>query len=251
MARGRSITGPRTGAATGTITFPARGSLRRHPDARDDGVGGIKFYPLANSDEEMPDYGVVSYGLEKLKEKSDKPFFLAIGLVKPHMPFTVPKKWFDLFPLDTIQLPPHREDDLDDVPPAGVKMAGPAGDHAKIVASGRWKEAVQAYLATIAFCDSQVGRLLDGLEKSPDRDNTIVCLWSDHGWSLGEKSHWRKFALWEEPTRTVFAWKVPGVTQPKRVCGRPVDYTVIYPTLLALTGQAQPSHLEGRSIARY
>ena len=168
----------------------------------------------------MPDYSVVSYGLEKLKEKSDKPFFLAIGLVKPHMPFSVPKKWFDMFPLDSIQLPPHREDDLDDVPPAGVKMAGPDGDHAKIVESGRWKEAVQAYLATIAFCDSQVGRLLDGLEKSPHRDNTIVCLWSDHGWSLGEKSHWRKFALWEEPTRTVFIWKVPGVTQPGGVCGR-------------------------------
>ncbi len=232
-----------------TDYFPGQGSTRRHPDAKDDGVGGIKFYPLANSDEEMPDYGVVSYGLEKLKEESDKPFFLAIGLVKPHMPFSVPRKWFDRFPLDSIQLPPHREDDLDDVPPAGVRMAGPDGDHAKIVASGRWKEAVQAYLATIAFCDSQVGRLLDGLEESPDRDNTIVCLWSDHGWSLGEKSHWRKFALWEEPTRTVFAWKVPGVTRPGGVCGRTVDYSSIYPTLCELTGLPQPKHLDGRSIA--
>ncbi len=229
--------------------FPGKGNTQRHPDAKDDGVGSIQFYPLANSDEEMPDYSVVSYGLEKLKEKSDKPFFLAIGLVKPHMPFSVPKKWFDMFPLDSIQLPPHREDDLSDVPPAGVKMAGPQGDHAKIVASGRWKEAVQAYLATIAFCDSQVGRLLDGLEKSPQRDNTIVCLWSDHGWSLGEKSHWRKFALWEEPTRTVFVWKVPGVTQPGGVCGRTVDYVSIYPTLCELTGLPQPKHLDGRSLA--
>lgn len=229
--------------------FPGKGNTQRHPDTKDDGVGGIQFYPLANSDEEMPDYSVVSYGLEKLKEKSDKPFFLAIGLVKPHMPFSVPKKWFDMFPLDSIQLPPHREDDLNDVPPAGVKMAGPQGDHAKIVASGRWKEAVQAYLATIAFCDSQVGRLLDGLEKSPQRDNTIVCLWSDHGWSLGEKSHWRKFALWEEPTRTVFVWKVPDVTQPGGVCGRTVDYVSIYPTLCELTGLPQPKHLDGRSLA--
>jgi arylsulfatase A-like enzyme len=137
---------------------------------------------------------------------------------------------------------------LNDVPPAGVRMAGPEGDHAQIVASGRWKEAVQAYLATIAFCDSQVGRLLDGLEKSPHRDNTIVCLWSDHGWSLGEKSHWRKFALWEEPTRTVFVWKAPGVTQPKTSCGRPVDYTCIYPTLCALAGLEAPGHLEGRDL---
>jgi arylsulfatase A-like enzyme len=108
---------------------------------------------------------------------------------------------------------------------------------------------VQAYLATIAFCDSQVGRLLDGLEKSPHRDNTIVCLWSDHGWSLGEKSHWRKFALWEEPTRTVFVWKVPGVTQPGGVCGRTVDYVSIYPTLCELAGLPMPKHLDGRSLA--
>ena len=128
-------------------------------------------------------------------------------------------------------------------------MAGPQGDHAQIVASGRWREAVQAYLATIAFCDSQVGRLLDGLEQSPHRDNTIVCLWSDHGWSLGEKSHWRKFALWEEPTRTVFVWKVPGVTQPGGVCGRTVDYVSIYPTLCELTGLPLPKHLDGRSLA--
>ncbi len=228
--------------------FPGKGDTRRHPDAQGDGVGGIQFYPLANSDEEMPDYGVVSYGIEKLNEKSDQPFFLAVGLVKPHMPFSVPKKWYDQFPLESINLPPYREDDLNDVPPAGVKMAGPDGDHAKIVASGRWKEAVQAYLATIAFCDSQVGRLLDGLEKSPHRDNTIVCLWSDHGWSLGEKSHWRKFALWEEPTRTVFVWKVPGVTTPGSVCNRTVDYVNIYPTVCELTGLPLPKHLDGRSI---
>jgi arylsulfatase A-like enzyme len=224
------------------------GGLTLHPSAKDDGVGGIKFAPLANSDEEMPDYAVVNYGLSRLQEESDQPFFLAIGLVKPHMPFSVPKKWFDMFPLDSIQLPPHREDDLDDVPPAGVRMARPEGDHAAIVNSGRWKEAVQAYLATIAFCDAQIGRLLDGLEKSPFRDNTIVCLWSDHGWSLGEKSHWRKFALWEEPTRTVFIWKAPGVTQTGVDCPRPVDYSSIYPTLCELTGLSPPAHLEGRSI---
>lgn len=231
-----------------TEYFPGQGATQRHPDARDNGVGGIQFYPLANSDEEMPDYRVVSYGLDKLREKSERPFFLAIGLVKPHMPFSVPKKWFDMFPLESIQLPPFRADDLDDVPPAGVRMAGPEGDHAQILASGRWKEAVQAYLATIAFCDSQIGRLLDGLDRSPHRDNTIVCLWSDHGWSLGEKSHWRKFALWEEPTRTVFVWRAPGVTPAGKLSSRTVDYTTIYPTLCELAGIPLPTHLDGRSI---
>jgi arylsulfatase A-like enzyme len=214
-----------------------------------DGVGGLQFAKLKLRDEDMSDYGVVSYGLEKLKEKHNKPFFLAVGLVKPHLPFAVPKKWFDMFPLDSIQLPPHQDDDLDDVPPAGVKMAAPKTDHARVLKSGRWKELVQAYLATIAFCDSQVGRLLDGFEASPYRDNTIVVLWSDHGWSLGEKQHWRKFALWEEPTRTVFAWRVPGVTKPNQMCDRAIDYLCIYPTLCELAGVPLPSHLEGHSIA--
>jgi len=233
---------------TWTDYFPGKGTTRRHPDAKDTGVGGIQFYPLASTDEEMPDYGVVNYGLEKLKEPGDQPFFLAIGLVKPHMPFSVPKKWYDLFPLDSIQLPPHLDTDLDDIPAAGVRMAGPEGDHALIVKSGRWKEAVQAYLATIAFSDAQVGRLLDGLEQSRHRDNTIVCLWSDHGWSLGEKAHWRKFALWEEPTRTVFVWKVPGVTTPGSTCGRTVDASGFFPTLCELAGLPKPADLDGVSL---
>lgn len=180
---------------------PRGGGLRRHPDAKDDGVGGIKFAPLESGDEAMPDYRAVDYALAKLAAEYDKPFFLAVGLTKPHMPWNVPKKYFDLFPLDRIELPPTRDDDLADVPPAGVRMADPTGDHAAIVASGRWKEAVQAYLATIAFADAMIGRLLDGLDKSPHRDNTIIVLWGDHGWHLGEKKHWRKFALWEEATR--------------------------------------------------
>ena len=224
------------------------GNLRRHPDAKDDGVGGIKFYPLDCRDEDMPDYKSVSYGIEKLGQKHDKPFFLAVGLHKPHMPFSVPKKYFDMFPLETIQLPPHRQDDLDDVPAAGVKMAKPDGDHAAILKSGRWKDAVQAYLATIAFCDAQVGRLIDGLQKSAYRDNTIVCFWGDHGWHLGEKLHWRKFALWEESARTVFIWSAPGVTKPEGVCERPVDFMSIYPTLCDLAGLPTPSHVEGVSI---
>jgi arylsulfatase A-like enzyme len=229
--------------------FTSDAPTTRHPEAKDDGVRGIRFYPLSNSDQEMPDYQAVSFCLEKLREKGDQPFFLALGLVKPHMPFSVPKKWYDMFPLESIELPPHRPDDLDDVPAAGVRMAAPEKDHANIVASGRWREAVRAYLATIAFCDSQVGRLLDGLDRSEHRDNTIVCLWSDHGWSLGEKLHWRKFALWEEPTRTVFIWRVPGMKPAVNRCERTVDALSVYPTLCELAGLAPPSHLEGRSIA--
>ena len=220
----------------------------RHPSATNDGVGGIKFSPLAGSDQEMPDHQVVDWCIDKLHEESDRPFFIACGLVKPHMPFSVPKKWYDQFPLDEIQLPPWTPSDLDDLPPAGVKMARPEGDHQAILDSGRWKEAVQAYLATCSFADHQVGRMLDGLEKSGHAADTLVVLWSDHGWSLGEKSHWRKFALWEEPTRTVFVWRIPGLTPEGHQCHRPVDYLSVFPTLVSLAGLSRPDHLEGPDI---
>ncbi|MCA9258671.1 MAG: sulfatase-like hydrolase/transferase [Planctomycetales bacterium] len=117
---------------------PRRAEPPLHPTAKNPGVGGIRFAPLACSDQEMPDYDNVSYGIEVLSRQHARPFFLAVGLVKPHLPFNVPKKWFDAFPLDEIELPPHIDGDLDDVPPAGVRMAKPEGDHRRILASGRW-----------------------------------------------------------------------------------------------------------------
>jgi arylsulfatase A-like enzyme len=228
--------------------IPKGGGLRRHPDVKNDGVVGIKFAPLESGDDVMPDYRAVDYALSKLSVTHNKPFFLAVGFTKPHMPWNVPKKYFDLFPLDKIELPPHLEDDLGDVPTAGVRMAGPDGDHAKMLESDRWKEAVQAYLASIAFVDAMIGRLIDGLDKSPHRENTIIVLWGDHGWHLGEKQHWRKFALWEEATRAPLVWIAPGVTKPNGVCKRPVDFMAIYPTLCDLAGIDIPSHVEGKSL---
>jgi len=214
------------------------------------GVGGIRFGALDCDDQDMPDYVTVSYCLEQLKKGFDKPLFLACGLVKPHMPWSVPKKYYEMYPLDAIQLPKVLENDLDDVPAAGVKMARPDGDHAQILKSGRWKDAVQAYLATITFCDAMLGRLIEGFDRSAYKDNTIICLWSDHGWHLGEKQHWRKFALWEEATRAPYIWIVPGLTKAGSVCNRTVDYMQIYPTLCDLAGLPAPSHVQGVSIRR-
>ena len=216
--------------------------------AKNDGVGGIKFAPLECADSAMPDYRIASYGIEQLGRKHARPFFLAVGFHKPHMPWNVPQKYYDLHPLDKIELPPQRADDLKDVPPAGIKMAKPDGDHAQILASGRWKEAVQGYLAAISFCDAQVGRVLDAYEKSPQRDHTIICFWGDHGWHLGEKQHWRKFALWEEATRAPFIWVVPGVTKPGGRCERTVDFMSIYPTLCRLAGLPVPAHALGADL---
>lgn len=212
------------------------------------GVGGIKFAPLDCRDEDLREWKIVQYGIDELAKTHDKPLFLAVGLHKPHMPWNVPRKYYDLHPLDKIELPPHREDDLSDVPPAGVKMAGPQGDHRAILESGRWKEAVQGYLAAISYCDAMIGRLMDAFDRSPERDNTIIVFWGDHGWHLGEKQHWRKFALWEEATRAPLIWVAPGVTKANTVCDRTVDFMSIYPTLTDLCGIPTPKHVEGRSI---
>jgi len=224
------------------------GDAACRPTDGNDGVGGIKFAPVDCRDEEMADYQITTWVIDQLRRQQDKPFFLACGLHKPHMPWFIPRKYFDLYPLDQIKLPPTLSNDLDDVPPEGVKMAKPRGDHAAIVKSGRWKEAVQGYLAAITFTDMNVGRLLDALDRSPYRASTIIVLWGDHGWHLGEKQHWRKFALWEEATRAPFIWVVPGLTKAGGVSERTVDFMSVYPTLAELCGLPIPPHVEGVSI---
>src|SRR5262249_45821228 len=148
------------------------------------GVGGIRFQPLDCEDNELQDYHTVSWCIQQLNKKHDKPLFVACGLHKPHMPWDVPRKYYDMYPLDKIVLPKVLDTDLDDIPTAGKKMANPEGDHKQIVESGRWKEAVQGYLAAITFADTQIGRLIDGLDNSPLKDDTIIVLWGDHGWHL-------------------------------------------------------------------
>jgi arylsulfatase A-like enzyme len=215
-------------------------------------AGKLPITPLNCRDEDMPDYKFVDYAIAQLNKKRDQPFFIACGLTKPHLPWSVPKKYYEKFPLESIQLPPFDEDDLDDLPPVALQMArGPASDHEAIMQAGGtnvWKQAVRAYLATINFCDTMVGRLLDAYDQSPQRDNTIICFWSDHGWHLGEKHHWRKFALWEETTRAPYIWVVPGLTKPDTCCDRTVDFMSIFPTLMDLCGLPTPGHVQGLSI---
>jgi arylsulfatase A-like enzyme len=199
-------------------------------------------------DEDLMDWHTVNYSIERLNKPSDQPFFIACGLHKPHLPFAVPRKYYDLFPLEGIQLPPYRKDDLDDLPASGKKMAKAAADHARFVRDGNWKNAIQSYLATVAYTDMNIGRLLDAFDRSPHRDNTIIVFWGDHGWSFGEKDHWRKFALWEEPTRAPFIVVAPGVTRAGGMSDRPVDFMSIYPTLCELAGLPIPKHVEGHSI---
>lgn len=220
------------------------------PTTEERGVGGIRFAPLDCKDEDLEDYRITDWVIDQLGRPHDKPFFLACGLHKPHMPWNVPRKYYDMYPLHKVKLPPTRTDDLDDVPPAGVRMAGPQGDHRRVTEAVRWREAVQGYLAAISYTDMNVGRLLEALDRSPYRDNTMIVFWGDHGWHLGEKLHWRKFALWEEATRAPLIWVAPGVTRPGGECERTVDFMSFYPTLSDLCGLPTPKHVEGVSIRR-
>jgi arylsulfatase A-like enzyme len=213
-------------------------------------VGRIRWSQLKGDDDAVPDYYTVSYCIDQLDRQHDKPFFLACGIFRPHLPWSVPKKYFDMHPLDEIELPPFRADDLDDIPRAGVKTARPRGDHRRIKRRNAWKEAVQAYLASITYADGQLGRLLDKFEKSAHRENTIVVLWGDHGLHLGEKRTWRKSTLWEEATRAPLIWVAPGVTPRGEISRRTVDFMSIYPTLCDLAGLAKPTHVEGPSIRK-
>jgi arylsulfatase A-like enzyme len=139
-----------------------------------------------------------------------------------------------MFPLDKIQLPIVKENDLDDVPPAGIRMAKPDGDHRLIVQAGAGKKVVQAYLASIAFADTCLGRVLRALDSGPNASETIIMYWTDHGWHLGEKQHWRKFTLWERSTRMPMMMSVPGITKPNTRCDRVVSLLDVYPTFIDL-----------------
>ena len=221
---------------SGANIMRAKARMRIHMDRRVSPKWMGLHQPVKHDlkDQDLADWRITDYAIEQLGKKHDKPFFLACGLHKPHLPWVVPRKYYDLFPLDSIELPPHKKDDLADVPATGVRMAKPGGDHKTILESKRWKAAIQSYLASIAYTDMNIGRLLDALEKSPHRDNTIIVFWGDHGWHLGEKEHWRKFSLWEESARSPFIWVAPGVTKPGTISERPVDFMSIYPTLCEL-----------------
>ncbi len=211
---------------------------------------------LDATDEEFGgDWLVSKYVGEQLSKEHDKPFFLACGIYRPHEPWFVPQKYFDKFPLDEIQLPPgYREDDLEDLPPAGEKR-GPNRYFAHIREHGQWKQGIQGYLASISFADAMLGRVLDALKDGPNADNTVVVLWSDHGWHLGEKQHWQKFTGWRACTRVPFIVRAPkgvpglpaGTTAGQR-CGKPVNLVSLFPTLTDLTGLPHKSDNDGPSL---
>ncbi|MCH8921651.1 MAG: sulfatase [Planctomycetes bacterium] len=193
------------------------------------------------------DYQVASWAAGELAKKRDKPFFHAVGIFRPHIPWYAPRKYFDLYPAKDVFLPKVKQDDLADVPPAGQRSIRKSW-HRWLLENDEWRPAVRGYLASISFADAQVGRLLDALDAGPHAKNTIVVLWSDHGMHLGEKQQWEKFTLFEESTRVPLMFIVPGVTKAGSVCDRPVSLLDVYPTLNELCGLPKRDDLDGVSL---
>ena len=195
--------------------------------------------------EETFDYQLSKYIAGILQEKHEKPFLAACGIFRPHLSWFVPQQFIDMYNLDDIILPETLEEDLNDIPAVGRQFVKPLV-HDALVRQNKWKEAVRAYLASITYADYCIGILLDALENSEYKDNTIVILMGDHGWHLGEKKHWSKFTLWERATRTTFMIQAPGISHGR--CDAPVNLLDLYPTLIELNSLPPKSGLQGHSL---
>jgi arylsulfatase A-like enzyme len=204
-------------------------------------------YPA--EDAEMADHQLARNAAEALKDDFEKPFFMSVGFFRPHVPLFVPPKWFDLYDTKSLTLPKNPKSDLDDLPMnfLGINNYAVAPTHAQVVKHGKQRSLTHAYLASISFVDHCVGIVLDALKSSPHAENTLIVLWSDHGFHLGEKQHWAKRTLWEESTRVPLLFAGPGIKAGK-ACPQPASLLDIYPTLVQLCKLPENRHLEGLSL---
>lgn len=210
----------------------------------------VDWGTFPHHDEDKPDWKIASWAIDRLEQNHEKPFFLSVGFFLPHVPCYSTQRWFDLYPEDSVQLPPFLASDRDDTPRFSwyLHWKLPEPRLQFLQQSGQWKNLVRSYLACTSFTDSQVGRVLDALRRSQYAENTIVVLWSDHGWHLGEKSITGKNSLWERSTRVPLIFAGPGVTAGGR-CESPAELLDLYPTLAKMSGsKLSTAGLEGHSL---
>lgn len=237
------------------ITLPANGGLSAI-DRPNNKWDSFDWAPLDCPETEFPDRKIADWGIAKLNQRHDKPFFLALGFYKPHQPFFAPRRFFDIYDPEKVELPKTIAGDLYDVPSPGHFLATQpwtSGTHSTVVSHGKWREATRAYLATVSFVDSLVGRVVDALDRSPHTDNTWIVLWSDHGWSLGEKEHWGKHVPWKECVRMPLIIVPPKSSAPEgfdpgQVCTAPVSLLDLYPTLVEACSLSPRAEIEGNSL---
>ncbi len=219
--------------------------------------GTLFDYGLLEPGEVHSDQISANFAIDQLNSSRTRPWFMAIGLFHPHVPWRLPQWAFDLHPLDEVVLPEVRADDLDDIPRGGVALADEPltelngkriTQNELVLGSGLWKEHIQAYLAACSHTDAMVGQILDALDASAYANNTAVVLWSDHGYHLGEKLHWRKMALWEHANRVPLLIRAPGMVEPGGGFDLPVSLLDLAPTLTNIAGIPTPAQFEGASL---
>lgn len=201
-------------------------------------------------DEDKGDYKTASWAVEQLKSlPKDQPFFLAAGFILPHVPCFATQKWFDLYPDDDSVLPPVRPDDRADTPRFSwyLHWKLPEPRLAWLKEHKQWRNLARSYLASTSFMDAQVGRIVDALDDAGLAENTIIVLWSDHGYHLGDKEISGKNTLWETGTRVPLVFAGPGITKGGRST-RPVELLDIYPTLITLCSLPPRTDLEGLDL---
>ncbi len=209
------------------------------------GIGASLAYLAAKGEDgEQTDGKVAQEALKLLAENKDRPFFLAVGFYRPHVPWIAPQKYFDMYPLDKIKMPDVPANVRDGVPPAAFAVNPPNYG----LDDDKLRQCIRAYYASTTFMDAQLGELLNGLEKLGLADNTIVVFWGDHGWLLGEHFCWQKRHLFEESARVPMIISAPGSKAPGQKTGRVVEMIDLYPTLVDLCGFDVPKSLEGKSM---
>ena len=233
--------------------LPARRTGPSHNGYTEDPLGEV-WFDWGEHTEKMIDLDTVEWCERVMEKEKSKPRFLAAGIFKPHLPFYAPPATFKKYPFDETKFPEMKENDLDDVPAIGREMAHrehfifsnttakPEND------PGSLKKMVQSYQASADFADQMVGRLLDKLDATGQAEGTIIVLWADHGYHLGDKESCVKFTLWEKANHVPLIVVAPGVTRPGSRCDRPVSLLDIYPTLVELAGLPAKKDVDGKSL---
>lgn len=208
---------------------------------------GLPWIETTGTDNDLVDGNFAKTAVEWLEKRDPaKPFFLAVGFHRPHLPLVAPAKYFDLYPFDSIKLPVEPADDEADIPAPARNGSVPG--YALTTTPDQRRAAIRGYLATVSYMDAQAGRVLDALKRLKLEENTIVIFAADHGWHLGEHGLWHKRSLFEESARVPFLVAAPGAKGNGQRSPSLVELLDVYPTLCDLAGVPAPASLQGKSL---
>ena len=211
------------------------------------GLGSsLSFLAAEGTDEEQTDGMVASRAIRLMEDHKEKPFFIAAGFFRPHCPYVAPKKYFDMYPIDSIGFIAEPQGHRETLLPPAIASTKPWPNFG--VSLEKAREAKRAYYAAISFADAQIGRLLDAMERLKLSENTIIVFWSDHGYLTGEHGLWMKQSLFEESARVPLVIADPRQKTRGTPCGRTVELIDLYPTLADLAGIKPPESLHGKSL---